>query len=84
MVYILVFWPQGTWDLSLLTRDQTHTHPALEGKGLNQWTAREFPKYQCLEWNLDVFIYMYIIAYLLYIYKIFILYVLCAEPLSRV
>ena len=29
------------WDLSALTRDQTHTPPALETQSLNHWTARE-------------------------------------------
>ena len=25
LLYVLIFWPQGMWDLSSLTRDQTHT-----------------------------------------------------------
>ena len=25
LFYVLVFWPQGMWDLSSLTRDRTHT-----------------------------------------------------------
>ena len=25
LFYVLVFWPHGMWDLSSLTRDQTHT-----------------------------------------------------------
>jgi hypothetical protein len=32
------FWPQGTWDLNSLTKDQTHT-PALEGKVLTTGPA---------------------------------------------
>ena len=33
LVYVLVFWPTGMWDLSTLTWDQTHT-PCLERQGL--------------------------------------------------
>ena len=33
LFYLLVFWPQGMWDLSSLIRDGTCT-PALEGKVL--------------------------------------------------
>ena len=40
LVYVLVFWPTGMWDLSTLTWDQTHT-PCLERQGLNHWTTRE-------------------------------------------
>ena len=33
LFYVLVFWPGGMWDLSFLTRDQTHI-PVLEGEDL--------------------------------------------------
>ena len=37
------FWPWGMWDLSFLTRDQTHT--LYIGKwNLNQWTKKEVLK----------------------------------------
>ena len=36
------FWPQGRWDLSSLTRDQTHT-PCIWRQSLNHWTSREVP-----------------------------------------
>ena len=36
----------GVWDLFSRTRDQTHV-PALEVKGLNQWTTREVPVWCC-------------------------------------
>ena len=36
--YVLVFWPQGIWDLSSLTRDGTRT-PALEGEVLTTGPA---------------------------------------------
>ena len=40
--YVLVLWPQGMWDLSSLTRDQTLT-PCIGRGGLNYWMAREVP-----------------------------------------
>ena len=42
LFYVLVFWPQGMWDLSSLTRDQTCT-PCIGRQSLNHWTAREVP-----------------------------------------
>ena len=42
LCYVLVFWPRGMWDLTLSTRDQTHT--CCLGKcSLNHRTAREVP-----------------------------------------
>ena len=40
--YVLVFWPQGMWDLSSLTRDRTRT-PCFGRRSLNHRTAREVP-----------------------------------------
>ena len=37
------FWPQGMWDISSPTRDQTHT-PCIGRQSLNHWTAREVPR----------------------------------------
>ena len=34
MFYVLVFWLQGMWDLSILIRDQSHTLCILEGEVL--------------------------------------------------
>ena len=34
--------PHGMWDLSSLTRDQTHA-PKVEAQSLNHWTTREVP-----------------------------------------
>ena len=31
LLYVFVFWLRGTWDLSSLTRNRTHT-PTLEGE----------------------------------------------------
>ena len=42
LFYVLVFWLQGMWDLSSLTRDQTHT-PCIGRRSLNHWTIREVP-----------------------------------------
>ena len=43
LFYVLVFWPQGVWDLSSSTRDPTHT-PCIGRQSLNHWTAREVPR----------------------------------------
>ena len=43
LFYVLVFWPQGMWDLRFLTRDQTRT-PCIGSRSLNHWTAREVPE----------------------------------------
>ena len=42
LFYILVFWLQGTWDLSFPTRDWTCT-PCTGRQSLNHWSAREVP-----------------------------------------
>ena len=42
LFYVLVFWPQGMWDLGSLTRDGTCT-PCTGRRSLNHWTAREVP-----------------------------------------
>ena len=42
LFYLLVFSPQGMWDLSFPTRDQTHT-PYFGRRILNYWTARKVP-----------------------------------------
>ena len=40
LLYALVFWPQGMWDLISLTRYQTHT--LCNGRqNLNHWTTRK-------------------------------------------
>ena len=41
--YALVFWPLGMWNLSSLTRDQTHISSIVR-QSLNHWTAWEVPK----------------------------------------
>ena len=43
LLYVLVFWPWGMWDLSYLTWDQTCT-PCIGRWSLNHWTAREVPR----------------------------------------
>ena len=40
LFYALVFWPQITWDLSFLMRDQTHT-PSTGRQSLSHSTIRE-------------------------------------------
>ena len=42
LLYVLIFWPQGIWDLSSLTRDQTRA-PYIERQSLNHRTTREVP-----------------------------------------
>ena len=41
--YVLVFWPQDTWDLSSLTGHRTHTS-SIERINLNHWTTKEVPQ----------------------------------------
>ena len=41
--YVLVFWPQGMWDLSFLTRDWTQSLCPGRRRSLNYWTIREIP-----------------------------------------
>ena len=43
LFYVLVFWPQGMWDLSSLTRDRTHTS-CIGRQTLNHWATREVRK----------------------------------------
>ena len=40
LFYVLVFWPQGTWDLNSPTMDRTHS-PYIGKQSLNHWTSRE-------------------------------------------
>ena len=42
LFYVLVFWPQGMWDLSSPTRDPTRS-PRTRRRSLNHQTAREVP-----------------------------------------
>ena len=44
LLYVLVFWPQGTWHLSFPTRDQTCTPCIGWWWSLNHWATREVPK----------------------------------------
>ena len=48
LFYVLVFRPQGMWDLSLLTRDCTHG-PCIERWSLNHWTTRFWTPCQFLK-----------------------------------
>ena len=43
LFYVLIFWPQGMWDLSSPTRDGTHT-PCLEGEVLATGLPGRSPK----------------------------------------
>ena len=42
LFYVLVFWPQGTWDLSSPTRGWTRT-PCTGRQNLKHWTTSEVP-----------------------------------------
>ena len=42
LLYALVFWPCGMWDLSASTKDQTHI-PCLGRQSLNPWITRDVP-----------------------------------------
>ena len=39
LFYVLVFWPQGMWNLSSPTRDQTHI-ACFGRRSLSHWTTR--------------------------------------------
>ena len=54
---VLVFWPQGMWDLNSLTRGQTHT-PCIGRWSPNHWTTREVPKSGC--WLTEIKEWMYV------------------------
>ena len=44
LFYVLVFWPQGTWDPSSSTRNQTHLSPStrsIKRRSLNHWATRK-------------------------------------------
>ena len=42
LFHVLVFWLWSMWDLSLLTRNRTHT-PCIGRRSLNHWTTGEIP-----------------------------------------
>ena len=42
LFHVLVFWLWSMWDLSFLTRNQTHT-PCIGRRSLNHWTTGEIP-----------------------------------------
>ena len=42
LLYVLVFWPRGMWDLSSPSRGRTLT-PCIGRRSLNHWTTREVP-----------------------------------------
>ena len=48
LLYCLVFWPRGMWDLSYPTRAWTCT-PRIERWSLNDWTTKEVPLWLFLE-----------------------------------
>ena len=43
LFHVLVFWPQGMWDPSSLTRDRNHS-PSTRRQSLNHGAAREVPR----------------------------------------
>ena len=42
LFHVLVFWPEGMWDLRCPTRNQTHT-PGIGRQSLSRWTSAEVP-----------------------------------------
>ena len=42
LFHVLVFWPEGMWDLRCPTRNQTHTL-GIGRQSLNRWTSAEVP-----------------------------------------
>ena len=59
---VLVFWPQGMWDLNSLTRGQTHT-PCIGRWSPNHWTTREVPKSGCWLTEINEWMYVYTCLY---------------------
>ena len=55
--YALVFWPQGLWDPSHPTRDQTHTPYSL-----NHWFTRAVPFYLLVYLFLEIFIHLTVLG----------------------
>ena len=43
LFYVSLFWPQGMWDFSSLTKDWTCT-PYIGRQSLNHWTASKVPR----------------------------------------
>ena len=43
LCFVLVFCPQGMWDLRSLTRDKIYT-PCIGRRSLSHWTTREVPQ----------------------------------------
>ena len=51
---VLVFWPQGMWDLSSLTKDGAHT-PCIRRWSISYWTAGEVPpRYILNKWKMQI------------------------------
>ena len=51
LFYVLVFWPQGTWDLSSTTKIIIQSaHPALEGEVLTTGPPGKFQAISILPW----------------------------------
>ena len=46
----LFFWPQGMWDPSFPTRDQTPS-PCIGKWSLNHWTTKEIPPWSFVKWT---------------------------------
>ena len=49
LLYVLVFWPLGLWDLSSPTRDWT-LPSCIERQSLNHWTTRDVPNFFFFNW----------------------------------
>ena len=45
LFHIVIFWPQGMWDLGSPSRDGTWT-PCIGRRSLNHWTTRDVPVVQ--------------------------------------
>jgi len=68
LFYVLIFWPWGMWDLSSLTRDQTHTL-CVRRRSPNQWTVRIVPLSASFLINWVLFIIPFSLLYWLIIYN---------------
>ena len=54
LFHVLVFWPQGIWGLSSLTRNLSTYTPYTGRQSLNHWTTKEVPTFSILDiWPLS-------------------------------
>ena len=83
--FFFLFWPQGIWDLSSLTRDQMCT-PFIGRWSLNQWTwGKSLVRLVCTD-LLSILVSSEILFEIFYLHTFFVIYismVMHPQPLTR-